>query len=187
MIRLGDGTDQTRESILGMLRTICPEADLRVADDGVVTTNPPDFCSRRPETPLSLGCQCICDLIASGKTVTVRVREDLSAFGGGRTTSANDDDSVNGTGSDQTVEIENRNRYRQRRGDTREWMDVPDWVILAHELCGHALPGVNGAEREWRPGKPGYRRDWHRSSEQAEDQIRRERGLPPRGTGHGLR
>lgn len=112
-LRIGESAGANRDSVRGMLREICPEADMQVADDGAITTNPPDFCTRRRETPLSLGCQCMCDLIASGRTMTIRVREDLSAFGGGRTTAANDDNSVNGTGSDQTVEIENQQTIRE--------------------------------------------------------------------------
>jgi hypothetical protein len=119
--------------------------------------------------------------------VTIRIKDDLSAHGGGRTIAANDDLSVNGIGSDQTVEIEKKNRYRQRATSTREWMAVPDWIVLAHELCGHAFPGINGAEQEWRPGKPGYRRDWHRASEQFESDLRMEHGLPSRGTEHGVK
>lgn len=170
-----------------MVRKICPEADLQVAGDGTVTTNPPDFCTREREPLLSHGCQCICDLIASGRTVTIRVRRDLSANGGGRTVPANWDDYSNGTGSDATVNIENQNRYCQRRRDTGDWMDVPDWVILAHELCGHALPVTRGNHPEARPGRPGFSPDWHRQSEQIEDDMRQERGLPLRGTDHGLK
>jgi hypothetical protein len=134
-----------------------------------------------------VSCRCICRLLTFGRTVTVGVRHDLSAFGGGLTIPSNADDAVNGRGSDQRVFVENRNRYRQRQRDTGAWMDVQDWVILAHELCGHALPAGEGNHPEARPGKPGYSPRWHSRSEQAEDDIRSEHGLPPRGTDHGLR
>jgi hypothetical protein len=41
---------------------------------------------------------------------------------------------VNGRGSTETVYIDNQDRF----------LPHLDWVILAHELCGHALPGMQG-------------------------------------------
>jgi hypothetical protein len=190
-LKLGDPPGATRDSIRDMLREICPEADWQVTQDGTVAPRDPGFCespmTREAVTQSPAGCRCICSLVESAKTITVTVVDDLSSSGGGRTIPASWDDYSNGTGSDATVNIENRNRYRQRRPDSGDWIDVPDWIILAHELCGHALPTAKGDHREARPGKPGYKPDWHRQSEQAEDAIRQARGLPLRGTNHGLK
>jgi hypothetical protein len=190
-LKIDDSSGANRDAIRDMLGQICPEANLNVADDGIVLPTNPGFCTQILEQTSvrqhPTGCECICKIIDSSKTVTIRIREDLRAHGGGRTIAADNDKSVTAVGSDQIVEIENKNRYRQRRIDTREWMDVPDWLILAHELCGHAFPGINGAEQEWRPGKPGYRKNWHHASELIEDNIRMELGLPPRGAEHGVK
>lgn len=185
-LKLGDPPGATRDSIRDMFREICPEADWQVAQDGTVAPRDQVFCESLA-TQMSPGCRCICLLIGSARTVTVTVADDLSASGGGRTLPANWDDYSNGTGSDTAVNVENRNRYRQRRLDNGDWIDVPDWIILAHELCGHALPTTKGDHPEARPGKPGYKLDWHRQSEQAEDEIRQARGLPLRSTKHGLK
>ncbi|MCI0692045.1 hypothetical protein L0337_08580 [candidate division KSB1 bacterium] len=186
-LKIDETSGANRNAICDMLRHIYPEANFIVADDGSVVPRNLDFCTQVLEHDDLAGCKCCCKIIGSNNTVRIKVSEDLKAHGGGRTIAANNDDSVNGAGSDQTVEIEVKNRYGQRRFDTREWLDVPDWLILAHELCGHALPGINGYEQEWRPGKPGYRKDWHRASELIEDDLRKELGLPPRGTEHGVK
>lgn len=181
-LKLGDPAGAKRDSARDMLKNICPEADLQVADEGTVTTKEADFCTRRREKPLSPGCKCICDAIGAGKTITILVQDDLSAFGGGRTDDAVPDDTANGKGSDETVNIENKNRWRAKDPKTDNWVDDPDWVILAHELCGHAVPGAKGTHPEWRPGRKGYDPNWHDSAFNAEDEIREENGLPKLGS-----
>lgn len=183
-LRIDEPSSANRDTVRDMLRQTCPKAALILAEDGTITLMDQNFCTAILTKMAALQhqscCKCICDIIASERTVTIRVKDDLRLHGGGRTIAADNDDSVNGIGSDQTVEIESKSRYRQKRTDTLEWMDVPDWLILAHELCGHAVPGINGTEREWRPGKPGYRKDWHRASEQIEADVRTEHKLPSR-------
>lgn len=132
-------------------------------------------------------CKCICEAIRggdNGKTITIEINNNLRAAGGGKTTDDVPDDTANGNGSDETVEIENQDRWRVRRKDNNQWVDEPDWIILAHELCGHAVPGVNGTHPEWRPGKPGYRRNWHDEAFDREDTIRDQAGLPEIGGAH---
>ncbi len=190
-LKIDEPPGTNRDIVRDMLRQICPKAVLNVAEDGTVNLLDPNFCIAALAGMIAMQhrscCKCICDIVGSERTVTIRVNDDLKLHGGGRTIAADNDDSANGIGSDQTVEIENKSRYRQKRTDTLEWMDVPGWVILAHELCGHALPGINGTEPEWRPGKPGYRKDWHHASEQIETDIRTEHRLPNRGTNHRVK
>ncbi len=186
-LMLGDPLGANRGSVKAMLRNICPKADLRISTEGVVTIEYGDFCTHKHETSLSHGCVCQCTLIESEKIVIIVVREDLGKSGGGRTDPSAADSGSNGEGCDSVVNIENGNRYRQRRRDSGEWMDVPDWVMLAHELCGHALPLALGNHPEWRPGRPGYKPNWHSQSQKAEDEIRTNHGLPPHGTNHGVK
>ncbi len=164
-LMLGDPVGMNRDSVHRMIQHICPEAKFQVDADGVVIIKDGDFYTHEREALLIPGCNCLRVLIASDKIVIIVVRQDLSKVGGGRTDPANADRGTNGKGSDAVVNIENRNRYRQRKPDIRDWIDVPDWVILAHELCGHALPLTLGNHPEWRPGKPGYRQGWHRQSQ----------------------
>jgi len=139
------------------------------------------------DTHTCTSCKCLCKMISSSKTVTIEISNDLSRAGGGITIDEVPDDTANGNGSNETVRIENQNRYRQRNPDTGDWQNVPDWIILAHELCGHALPGIQGVHPEWRPGRSGYDPNWHDKAKEIEDNIREEHELPKRGTDHGLR
>src|SRR6266540_6446706 len=61
------------------------------------------------------------------------------------------------------------------------WTDEPDWLILGHELCGHAVPGASGSHPEWRPGKKGYDPAWHLQAFEHEDDLRESFGLPRLG------
>lgn len=160
-----------------MLKKICPEAGIQVAANGIVSAKT-NFCSK---ADLLSSCKCICAAISSTKTIDVVVQADLSQWGGGRTDDANPDDTVNGVGSNETVNIENQNRWRLDKKDgAGNWIDDPDWIILAHELCGHAVPGTKGTHPEWRPGKPGYKADWHNDAIDKENAVRNDRGVPER-------
>lgn len=169
MMRIDDSDLPTRNSVLDMLRTICPEADLAVDPDGTVRVKDAQVCTEE-FYQAHRSCRCICHLIMFDRTVTIRVNAARAAVGnGGMTVDANEDDTANGTGSDETVFVDNRFRFAE-----------PDWIILAHELCGHALPGMRGNHPEWRPGRPGFTPDWHKRAIEAENEVRRGHGLPPR-------
>jgi hypothetical protein len=110
-------------------------------------------------------------MLDSPRTVTVRVDAAWAKTGGGGITrDATADDTANGKGSDETVYVDNQGACAPH----------PDWIILAHELCGHAPPGMQGTHPEWRPGRPGYDPKWHQKAIDAEHRIRDEHGLPPR-------
>jgi hypothetical protein len=178
-LRLGDPAGPPRDAALEMLRQLCPSAELVAHLDGTVAPTRPPFCAEASAT--SRGCACICSAIATSRTVTIRVRDDLSAFGGGRTDDAEPDDTTNGVGSDEVVNVERQNRWRVRDPATGVWIDDPDWIILGHELCGHAMQGANGRHPEWRPGKKGYDPGWHLQAFEHEDDLRESFGLPRLG------
>ena len=186
-LKLKDPPGAVRDAVRDMLKKICPEADIQVADDGTVSTKEADFCTKKTEIPLPKGCTCVCEAIRSAKTITIVVQDDLSAHGGGRTDDAKPNDTVNGTGSDETVNIENKNRWRLDKKDAGgNFIDDPDWIILAHELCGHAVPGSKGTHPEWRPGKPGYKPNWHDDAINKENEVRKARGVPERPLDAGV-
>jgi hypothetical protein len=163
----GDPAAGAARAVLEMLRTICPEADLRLDPDGTVVVQRAGACS--PDSPRR-SCRCICEAIEFDRTVTIRIDARRARRGrGGLTVDAVEDNTANGVGSDETIYVDSRNTFR-----------APDWIILGHELCGHALPGMRGNHPEWRPGRPGYDPNWHQRSIDAENVIRGERDLPPR-------
>src|ERR1044071_997343 len=175
-LRLGDPDATDRNAVLEMLSQLCPSAELIVDPEGFVRPALQVFCTK--EAAASHGCRCICAAIAALRTITLRVRDDLSAFGGGRTDDAGPDNTTNGVGSDEIVNIEHQNRWRVRDPRTGAGIDDPDWIILGHELCGHAVPGANGTHPEWRPGKKGYDPAWHGQAFEREDELRESFGLP---------
>lgn len=188
MILIGEPAGPGRDAILQRLRENCPEASLEVNDDGSVRITTP-ICTElvRSEAQIGNPCRCICDLVSFDRTVRIRLDPDLSANGGGREEPVNINDSVRGDspsgfgpGTDSTVFIENANRYMAQRADRPgEITAEPDWLILAHELCGHALRSLRGDHPENRRGRPGYRPDWHDGALSVGRLIRAFRGLPP--------
>ncbi len=187
-IRISDPPGANRNAILGMLNQICPTAGFAVDPDGTVrfTTQ---ICAELISGNVSIinPCRCLCDIVSFGKEVRITVRRDLSAFGGGVTLDDVPNDSTPGNsptgfgaGTGSEVRIENRNRYRARSAvDPTQTTPEPDWLILAHELCGHALPNLRGDHPEWRPGRPGYNPNWHNAALNAGRAIRAIYGLPP--------
>jgi hypothetical protein len=180
-IKLKDPAGKNRDSVLDMLKKVCPEANLQAAADGTISTKAKDFCTQNREIPLSNSCKCICAAVGSTKTITIVIKDDLSAWAGGRTDVDNPDDAVNGKGSEVTVNIENKSRWRlDKKYRDGNWIEDPDWIILVHELCGHAIPDTKGNHPEWRPTKPGYRPNWHDDAISKENDVRGDRGIPDR-------
>ena len=177
-IRL-EGSAAEQADILGMLRMICPEGDLSLNPDGAVRVNT-EICSEP-----NVSCRCVCHLISLGTTTRIRISPDQSAYGGGSTTPAKRLDTVSevdgemGPGSESEIEIENQNRWNAPTlDDPPAWIPEPDWMILAHELCGHAIHFRRGDHARW-PATPPADRDWRQQTRAATAAIRRERGLPP--------
>ncbi|HEY4642986.1 MAG TPA: hypothetical protein VII75_16725 [Thermoanaerobaculia bacterium] len=177
-VKLGNTIPSDRNAALHLLQLLCADADLAADPSGEVRPRNPEFCGRaREDQP---ACRCICDAIAAPRTITIVIREDLESFGGGRTDDDVPDDTSNGKGSDETVNVEKRNRWHVRDSQGN-WIDDPDWVILGHELCGHAVAGALGKHPEWRPTKKGYDPNWHARAFETEDAIRKAAGLPELG------
>lgn len=96
MIRLGDRDAPTRDSVLEMLLTICPEANLAVDSDGTVRVRNMEACGEEFYRD-HRSCRCICHLISSNRTVTIFVNPLRAAAGNdGITVDASENDTVNG-------------------------------------------------------------------------------------------
>jgi hypothetical protein len=122
--------------------------------------------SRAAESATPTGSTCICDMIRSPNTWTIEIDPE----GGGRT----------GTGVVQ-VPAPNAPRIWGAATISGQLQELEPWLILGHELCGHAwLEDRNEEEdvdldRELR----------HHRTVERENQIRAEHGIAPRG--HELR
>ncbi len=182
-------------AVQGWLDTLCPTGGWVVdAATGVVDSpNRADFCAARPvrghahfsTSGTRTSCSCICELTAPGST-DVRLHAanfvalpsgafDVNAAGEGRTRPADPgagrpevNVGVSGiefhgvTGAGDTAPL------AAGAGATQTLRDPP-WIILGHEMCGHArLPGAPGA------GGHGMTPEGDRSAVDIENRIRRE-------------
>lgn len=178
-LKIGHAAGAQRGAVKSMLDTLCPQGNWQVAVDGTVTPGNPEFCSDPLDGPHSR--VCLCKIIQSPRSATIEIRADLRAAGGGRTLMDNPDDATNGSGTDVDVHVENRDRWEFFDAANNKVVSDPDWMILGHELCGHARGDMEGNHPEWRPGKPGYRPDWHDDAIAREDELRDEHNMDRRG------
>ncbi len=188
-IRISEPAGANRDAVLDMLRQISPAAGFEMDADGNVRITT-QICAEllAVTAPTALPARCLCDImIFGGDPVRITVHADLSAHLGGVTIDDRPNDSVAGNspsgfgrGTSSEVRIENQNRWRARLvTDPTQTTPEPDWLILAHELCGHALPNLRGDHPEWRPGRPGYSPNWHDAALNAGRTARAIYGLPP--------
>lgn len=184
-LKIEEPAGAKRDSAFANLKKLCPVANLQIDANGIITTDEADFCTREADPPLPHACRCICDAIRSPKTISIVVIDDLTAKDGGASAALEIDKAFpkpngsNGDGTDVAVFIENQDRWQVKDKDGN-WIDDPDWIILGHELCGHAVPYAYGKHVEHRPGKPGYDPDWHSDAINKENEIRDDNRLPLR-------
>jgi hypothetical protein len=160
----GDG-----KYLLGLLNQLCPEGkfDYDFLSGEVHPTNP-NFCTgEEREVPAvhtpgfwyrpdyytvppgcdsakhKTSCQCICDAIKGTKTITIH--NDPSFGPGGKTSNPKVDGGI-----DVTIGIPQPKGYLGS-GDSfppagNGTVRGPAFILLGHELCGHAVPGYAGQE-----------------------------------------
>jgi hypothetical protein len=195
VLRDAAGTAE-RAEILEMLRTICPEGDVDVNLEGSVFLRDSAPCA----DPENTGGECLCALIAfADRTVSIRLNRDLKRrYGGGITLvpplapgspagmkrmdpATLQPDGSRGPGISPSVEIEGGDHHvAALADDPRTYVPEPDWLILAHELCGHALHMMRGDEQRADPQDPPvlpYPEN-HRQATAAGAAIREAHGLP---------
>ncbi len=159
-------------AVQGLIDDTCPQGNFTVdATTGNVTagqsnlgTTPGGFCdwagvpyrssvTRADLSRTPVGCGCLCDVVTNSRTTTVDFRA------GGPGTSPR---SSPGTGRapgqggqrvDPTVRIDPRFQGQYRIGG--RWVDVPFHLLFTHELCGHALPKMQGTHAPRSPIPPG--------------------------------
>jgi len=185
---------QERSQILEMLRTICPEGDVNANADGNVFLRGGRPCG----DVHNVSCQCLCALLEfDSLTVSIKVNRHLGRWCGGRIRlpppppgwprgvpidpATLQPDGSRGPGVSPDVEIEPGDHYvAARADDPTKCVPEPDWLILAHELCGHAVHMMRGdATRDETQNPPGLPYpDNHRQATDAGAAIRAARGLP---------
>ena len=190
----GKGVDQTNAATIeGYLKVLCADGGVTVdAGTGAVTISS-SFCSSAPMPPgfvgppsptaatssTAAGCGCLCDMVASGHTWTIVVDD-----GAWPHTDFDDHDAANGVtpgGSGGSVTAPSPNSPKLWGAGTASGgtLDIPSWLVLGHELCGHAWmgdKGTHGPDHAQPRGEGG-----HQETVKRENLIRGEHGMELRG------
>ena len=192
----GKGVVQTNAATIdSYMKTLCPGGAPSVdAGSGAVTIDP-SFCSppalapgtAGPPAPsgaqmskTSTGCGCICDLVGSPNLWTVRVDDKSWPH-----TVFDDDDKAKGVlpgGSGGTVTAPSPNSTKLWGAGTVSGtaLNIDPWLVLGHELCGHAWlgnAGKHGPDEAAARGEGG-----HQETVARENELRAEHGIELRGT-----
>jgi len=134
-----------------LLADTCPDGNFQVDPvSGIVTPSTKWFCEWR--IPLKadkimadiaskpVGCRCLCDVCNSVQTTTIAYGAGGPGTSPGSTTDKGP--GQGGMAADPTVQVDPRFKGQYRIDG--KWVDVPFHLLLAHEICGHALPKMQG-------------------------------------------
>jgi hypothetical protein len=190
----GKGVVQTNgATIEGYLTDLCGDGRPAVDTATGAVTIAGSFCSTAPLPPdfvgppapsaatssTKAGCTCLCDMIASPHTWTIVVDD-----GSWPHTDFDDHDAANGvkaggTGGSVTAPSPNSPKLWGAGTASGKTTDIPSWLVLGHELCGHAWmgdKGIHGPDRASPRGEGG-----HQETVKRENLIRAEHGMEARG------
>jgi hypothetical protein len=129
------------------------------------------------------GCGCICDMTASGHTWKVVVDD---AVGSWPHTNFDDDDAANGkkpggSGGRVTAPSPNSPKFWGAATTAGTTLNIDPWLVLGHELCGHAWLGDSGSHGpDETPNARGE--GGHQVTVGRENLIRGEHGVQARGS-----
>lgn len=174
----GKGLVQTNaQTIEGYLQTLCSDGMVSVNKGSGVVSLGAAFCPKPmspgefgPPSPAAVdkskeptGCNCLCDMAASGKDYKIVV---------------DDKDWPHTSGQVVTAPSPNSTKLWGTATVSGKMMNIDPWLVLGHELCGHAwlaekgLPDVNATRGE----------GGHQETVQRENELRKEHGIEERGS-----
>jgi hypothetical protein len=191
----GTGLKQTNaDTIQNYLGTICAGGAVKVdGTSGLVSVSssfcspaavPPDFIG--PPTPSAkntgteTGCGCICDIAGSANQWKILVDDNSWPH-----TDFDDDAAAlgkkpGGTGGTVTAPSPNSTKLWGAGTVSGKEMNIDPWLVLGHELCGHAWmanTGSHAADVASPRGEGG-----HQETVKRENLIRAEHGIEARGS-----
>lgn len=181
--------------VQGYLGQLCTAANPIVNTSTGLVSLDPDFCTPVPEVPGSgaapglspaqssatpVGCGCLCDITASANLWTIKVDDRAWPH-----TNFDDEDGADGItagGTGGMVTIPSPFSARQYGAVTGGggFDIIPPWLILGHELCGHAWLGNTGAHASDHSAIRG--RGGHQTTVGRENLLRDEHSIDRRGT-----
>ena len=178
------------ETVISYLQSICSESKPSLSGGKIILD--PDFCTgsskdgkgntvtniNKSKTPS--GCSCLCEMSSSVNPFKIEINDSINPA-----TRADDRSKVNTTGSGATVTVPSPNKKNLppillRSGNLET--STPPFIILAHELCGHASFMNKGKARDDFFGNASTGRGEHTATVTIENKIRKEQGIAARGT-----
>ncbi|CAN5180822.1 hypothetical protein BH09BAC6_BH09BAC6_30940 [soil metagenome] len=168
-----------------LLNEMCPSGRFHIdPGTGVVFTGE-GFCDRylpgrtgARRLPTEVSCRCLCDVIYNPQIALIRFlnRDPV-------TTPSNALNASNGVGTYSTTQIDPT--YHAQYFVNGSWVDVPFYLLFAHELCGHGLSNMRGTQVPNGPMVPGGMPARERQAVDVERNIAAEHGLPRRPDDYG--
>ena len=175
----GKGLKQTNaETVEGYLQTLCSDGKVSVdRTSGSVSLTAADFCAPTPvarrrgrptraiarhQVQRADGLQCLCDMVGSANDFTVGVDDKEWPHTKGQTVTTPSPNSPKLWG---TATVSGKK------------MLTDPWLVLGHELCGHAWLAEKGLpEGSAQRGEGG-----HQETVARENELRKEHGIEERG------
>lgn len=191
----GKGVVQTNAATIeSYLKDICLEGSVTVdAASGNVSITA-SFCSPAPMPagfvgPLAAsaktsstpaGCGCLCDMVSSKHAWTIVVDDVAWPNTKFDDLAAADGVPPGGTGGTVTAPSPNSPKLWGAGTAGGGTAEIPSWLVLGHELCGHGWLGDRGAHGPDRSSPRGE--GGHQETVTRENLIRGEHGMKLRGT-----
>ena len=168
---------------LSYLQTLCPEGDVQVDPETGRVTMDPAFASQSMDTPHGGTCGALSDMVNSENMWDIQIDDsewphtdfDNSEAGMG-------DHGSHGTGGVVTAPSPNGDKlWGAATEDGGTDTEIPPWLVLGHELLGHAWLGDRAEHPHM--DDPYRGEGGHAHTVDQENMIRAEHGFPLRG-GH---
>jgi hypothetical protein len=193
----GTGVDQTNAATAQQyLDVLCPSGAPSVAVSGEVSLGA-SLCQTvilgvspffGPAIPVRLaaltstatGCGCLCDIINSANIWTILIDDTSWPHTDFNNPKASEDPTSGGTGGRVTAPSPNSPNLWGAAAVSGKNLDIDPWLVLGHELCGHAWMGDHGGHGIDKTAQRG--RGGHQATVARENLIRSEHGIEARGS-----
>ncbi|MGO4700718.1 eCIS core domain-containing protein [Dyella sp. 2RAB6] len=138
-------------AVQNLMQEVCPDGQFVVnPTSGVASAGAANFCATpAPAAPTKspansstpTGCRCLCDVINNTQTTTIGFRAGAP---GTRDTFDSSGRILGESGRRASPPVDVDPRFQGQYRINGRWVDIPFHLIFAHEVCGHALPLMQG-------------------------------------------
>lgn len=165
--------------VTGLFNGLCPDTSWQIDGTGTVTPATKDFCSTGvTQSKMSTSCQCACNFTnASGPnaSITIDPTDDQTTFAASSGPGGNSFD-IKLRGQAATSITGATGAPVPAGQSSRRTLSDPAWLILGHEMCGHAQTTMPNISTPGRAGSIEHEATakWDQSAVDIENRIRRE-------------